>query len=53
MNVLGGPMMDKTDISVDVDLIGVLSNLQQFSTKNSNPFSESILIVKCVILFSR
>ncbi len=45
INELGGPIIDKTDISVAADLIGELSKSEKLSAKNVSPFSDSVLSV--------
>ena len=40
MKELGGPIMDKTDISVAAERIGQLSKLEKLFAKNFSPFSD-------------
>jgi hypothetical protein len=37
MNQIGGPIMDRTEISVAADRMSELSNFEQLSTKNFKP----------------
>jgi hypothetical protein len=44
----GGPIIDKTDMSVADDRINQLSNSEKLSTKKMRPFSDLVLIVRWV-----